>query len=280
MQHNNITTDIRWLYKLKRIPYFTEYVLIIMTVLVIIIGKFNPRYSENIYIFFDKILYPIKHNLSHCITTVSHLKNYVMNYNTIIQDNIFLRDTNAELETTIFNMMKSEKKEILEQHHYLENYLSDIIELSPYNVISYNINDTMQTITVAIGDTDNIEEGAAVLSKGKIIGKVSHVGSKLAKILLITDPNCRFTALTTENNITLILKGLNSQEYSHMEVLHINKSINNVSDGDYVFTRGDSITFPAGIYVGKIVKDMNNLVVEISSDITSLQHVYIIRRKY
>jgi len=89
-----------------------------------------------------------------------------------------------------------------------------------------------------------------VLSDTSLIGKITEVGPRVSKALLITDPNSRVGALVQRTRDQGILYGTFSGE-CRMKYLSLEAQI---KPGDLVESAGYGGFFPKGLLIGKIEK--------------------------
>ena len=98
------------------------------------------------------------------------------------------------------------------------------------------------------GARDGVVKGQAAITGDGLIGRVSGVGDRSARILLITDLNSRIPVLVGSDRTRAILAGNNSD---HPRLIPM-ASGETVLAGDRIITSGHGGAFPPGLPVGKV----------------------------
>lgn len=104
------------------------------------------------------------------------------------------------------------------------------------------------SLLLNIGTRPGVGKGMAVTTGAGLVGRISGVGSRSARVLLITDLNSRIPVLIEQTRTRAILAGNNSYR---PQLLHLAPGAT-VSPGDRVVTSGHGGAFPAGLPVGVV----------------------------
>lgn len=104
----------------------------------------------------------------------------------------------------------------------------------------------VREVLIAAGARDGIEKGQAALTGDGLAGRVTEVGNRSARVLLLTDINSRIPVLLETSRHRAILAGDNSNE---PRLLFLPPGAVPVA-GDRIVTSGDGGAFPAGLPVG------------------------------
>ncbi|WP_341703390.1 rod shape-determining protein MreC [Ferrovibrio sp.] len=107
----------------------------------------------------------------------------------------------------------------------------------------------VRTALINVGARDGLKKGQAALGEGGYVGRVTEVGQRAARILLLTDLNSRLPVMLQEGGHRAVLTGDNSAE-PRLEYL---SGAAKPAVGQRVVTSGDGGQFPAGIPVGEVV---------------------------
>lgn len=107
----------------------------------------------------------------------------------------------------------------------------------------------VRTALINIGAKDGVRKGQAVVGEGGFAGRVAEVGTRAARILLLTDLNSRLPVMLQEGGHRAVLAGDNSPLPKLDYLLAGAKP----QVGQMIVTSGDGGQFPAGIPVGEIV---------------------------
>jgi rod shape-determining protein MreC len=107
----------------------------------------------------------------------------------------------------------------------------------------------VRTMLLSAGERDGIEKGQAVVADGSFVGRITEVGQRSARILLLTDLNSRVPVALESSRHRAVLAGDNSR-LPRLEYLPAGAE---VAVGDRIVTSGDGGLFPPGIAVGQVV---------------------------
>ncbi len=104
----------------------------------------------------------------------------------------------------------------------------------------------VREVLIAAGARDGIAKGQAALTGEGLAGRVTEVGNRSARVLLLTDINSRIPVLLESSRHKAILAGDNSNQ---PRLLFLPPGAVPVA-GDRIVTSGDGGAFPAGLPVG------------------------------
>ncbi len=104
----------------------------------------------------------------------------------------------------------------------------------------------VRTVLLNAGHRDGIRRGQAVMNAEGLVGRVSEVGQRSARVLLLSDLNSRVPVL----NGTSLQRGVLSGDNSDWPTLVFLPSQAQVSPGDPIVTSGHGGVFPPGLPVG------------------------------
>ncbi len=200
--------------------------------------------------------------------------------------------------STYFNL-KATNSLLLEENNFLKTVLyNQNQQIPPLNVIDTSLNykftpalvikNSYSTINnylnLNVGNKQGIEEDTGVITSLGIVGIIDKTSNSYSRVLSILNSKSKLNAMHKKTN--------------HFGVLHWNGEDPNIvqlSDmpkqtplaiGDTIVTGNLSTIFPKGLPIGKIVNykldDTENyqiLNIKLFNDMTSLNHVYIIKNK-
>ena len=140
----------------------------------------------------------------------------------------------------------------------LREHLNFVPDSEPRFVTVRVVADTggtfVHSLLVGSGMANGIRRNQAAINGKGLIGRVSDVGERSARILLLTDLNSRIPVLIESTGDRGILVGDNSPR-PRLQYLPPNPSI---SPGDLVLTSGHGGVFPMGLPVGVVTEVSNN----------------------
>jgi rod shape-determining protein MreC len=114
----------------------------------------------------------------------------------------------------------------------------------------------VRSMLVAAGSRDGVRKDQAVITGEGLIGRVSEVGERAARVLLLSDINSHIPVFVERTRERAVLFGDNS---SRME-LHYLASDMTAMVGDRIVTSGHGGTFPPGLPLGVITSTENGIV--------------------
>jgi rod shape-determining protein MreC len=114
----------------------------------------------------------------------------------------------------------------------------------------------VRSILVAAGSRDGVRKNQAVITGEGLIGRVSEVGERAARILLLSDINSHIPVFVERTRERAVLFGDNS---SRMQLHYLPPDVA-AKAGDRIVTSGHGGTFPPGLPVGVITAVENGIV--------------------
>ena len=134
--------------------------------------------------------------------------------------------------------------------------LRDLLRVAPEPATSYvtarviaNSGGTYaRSVIVNAGRENGVVRGEAAVTGEGLVGRVSEVGSRAARILLITDLNSRVPVIAEGSRQRAVLAGDNS-EHPSLRYLEAGAA---VRIGDRIVTSGQGGVFPPGLPVGVV----------------------------
>ncbi len=106
-----------------------------------------------------------------------------------------------------------------------------------------------KSVLLNIGSHDGILDGWAVTDGLGLVGRISGVGARTARVLLLTDPASRIPVIVQPSGQRALLSGDNSPNPK----LDFIVSPEDVRPSDRIVSSGDGGVFPAGLLVGQVM---------------------------
>ena len=163
------------------------------------------------------------------------------------------------------------------QYESLLNASNDIeYDFRTSRIVGVFSNNFNGTLIVNSGKEENIKLDMPVSGSNGIIGRISHVGERLSRVLLISNINSRIPVIISEDGYHGMLVGQGRKNPIIEFVEHIEK----ISIGDLVTTSGKGGIFPPFQLIGQVVgKKSNEIEISIFENIATLSHVKLLNYK-
>jgi len=132
-----------------------------------------------------------------------------------------------------------------------------------------------QSVLLNVGaGRDGIKDGWAVTDGLGLVGRISGVGQRSSRVLLLTDSASRVPVTIQPSGQQAMLSGDNSA----LPVLDFIELPEEVRPGDRVISSGDGGVFPAGLLVGSVVLARDGrLRLRLSADYERLEFLRVLR---
>ena len=131
-----------------------------------------------------------------------------------------------------------------------------------------------QSILLNVGTRDGIQDGWAAMDGLGLVGRISGVGTRTARVVLLTDSNSQIPITVQPSGQRAILTGDNSP----LPILAFLEKPELVRPGDQVFSSGGGGVFPPGILVGTVAAGPDRrLRLRLSADYERLEFLRVLR---
>lgn len=108
-----------------------------------------------------------------------------------------------------------------------------------------------ETLLANAGRAQGVEDDSIAVNEGGLVGRVTHLGERSSRILLVTDFNSRVPVLGENSGVRAIVFG----DRDEMGTLSDLPERDNFLPGERILTSGEGGVFPRGIVVGRAVED-------------------------
>ncbi len=129
----------------------------------------------------------------------------------------------------------------------------------------------LKSIILNKGSKDGIKKGMVVLEKNYLVGQIIEVNFATSRAILISDLNSNIPVVLEPGSFQSILSGT-GKEFGKIKYSK-NKLI--LDEETIVYTSGLGGNFKAGLPVGKINNEIEDLAVEFFSDLSQLSYVKV-----
>ncbi len=134
--------------------------------------------------------------------------------------------------------------------------LRRLLKVVPENAVSYvtarvianSGGNFVRTLMVDAGTDQGLARGQAAISGEGLVGRLTEVGSRAARVLLITDLNSRIPVVVEGSHASAVLAGDNS---ARPRLIYATAA-DTIKIGDRIVTSGEGGVFPPGLPVGVV----------------------------
>ena len=131
----------------------------------------------------------------------------------------------------------------------------------------------LRSMLVNAGGRDGVARGQAAITGEGLVGRVSEVGEKTARVLLLTDLNSHIPVMLEGSNERALLDGDNSDR---PRLVFVDPKVK-IEPGDRILTSGAGGVFPPGLPVGVVNAIEGGIVrVEPYAELTRLDIVRLV----
>lgn len=131
-----------------------------------------------------------------------------------------------------------------------------------------------QSVLLNVGQKDGIIDGWAAMDGLGLVGRISGIGERTARVILLTDTNSRIPVVVQPSGQRAILTG----DATSRPLVEFLDAPDQVRAGDRVVSSGDGGVFPADLLVGQISVGADRRIrVRLSADYERLRYLRVLR---
>ncbi len=232
----------------------------------------NPRAERQRTLIVDRIVPAVEWLLSP-MTHVTEILENMRSYSRIHTQNLELRRELRELMAWREAALQLEQENArLRAHNNVKpepnlTYITGIVLAdsgSPFR----------RSVLLNIGTHDGIVDGWAATDGLALVGRISGVGKRTSRVILLTDSNSRVPVLVQPSGQRAILTG----DDSDLPLLQFIENTELVRPGDRVVSSGDGSIFPKDILVGQVIDGSDRKIrALLTADLRQLDFVRVLR---
>lgn len=222
-------------------------VLIALAFGLVLLGKADAMLAERARMALADALAPIYGALAEPLSTVRGVVDNVREILTLYSDNASLREENERLRRwqSVALALEAENASLKANLHWIP-------DPAPAYVTARVVADVgglyARAVLLSIGPNHSIAKGQIALDDRGLVGRVTEVGARSARVLLITDMNSRIPVILESSRARAMLIGTNGP---HPRLLYWPEGARPV-EGDRVVTSAEANTYPAGLPIGTV----------------------------
>lgn len=251
---------------------FTFLGLIAAAVGMMVLGKAETAVVERVRMIVVDAFVPILDAIARPVATANQAFDRVNEIVHVHAENARLREENTRLL-----QWQSVARKLEAENHSLRDMLRFAPE-APVSFVSARVvghggGSFLRAVLVTAGARDGVAKGQAATTGDGLAGRVTEVGERSARVLLITDINSHVPVVLESSRDPAVLAGDNS---AWPRLLYLPQTAK-PQVGERVTTSGVGGVFPAGLPVGVIVATGDNGVrVQPFVDLDRIEHLRLI----
>jgi len=225
----------------------TPPLLVLLSVAIILLGKADQMLLDSLRTSLTDALSPVLSTVSRPVAAVGTAVNRVRSVFEMYSENQRLEEENERLLH-----WQQDALTLASENQQLRGLLKLVPEPKASYVTARVIANSggayVRTLMINAGSEDGIARGQAAITGEGLVGRLTEVGSRAARVLLLTDLNSRIPVIIEGSRESAILGGDNSER---PRLLYLSPSAD-VKLGDRIVTSGEGGIFPPGLPVGVV----------------------------
>ena len=222
-------------------------VLVLLTGAIIVLGKADQVLFDSLRTSVSDTVAPVLDAMAQPINAVGNVVDRVKMVVTTYQENVRLESENAKLlqwQQAALNL----DVENQQLRSLLKAVPKTSVSYVTARVIANSGGAFVRMILINAGAEDHVGRGQAAITGEGLVGRLTEVGDRASRVLLITDLNSRIPVTIEATHVAAVLAGDNSER---PRLLYL-PSQDAVKVGDRVVTSGEGGVFPPGLPVGVV----------------------------
>jgi rod shape-determining protein MreC len=222
-------------------------VLIVLSLGLILLGRASPAVGERARTTLSDALAPLYGALDEPFSAVRNAVADVRDVFTLRAENAKLREENDRLRHwyDVAMALDAENATLKTNLHWIPDpalsYVTARVVADAGGVYA-------RSVLLSVGPNNAVRKGQIALDASGLVGRVTEVGARSARVLLLTDMNSRIPVLLENSRATGILVGGNSP---YPKLMYLPEGTR-PAEGERVMTSAVAGAFPAGLLVGTV----------------------------
>lgn len=246
--------------------------LVLMSVALIALDRAEPRLLERMRVAVLDVAVPVVDAVSQPIVATQRAADGLAQLVAIHAENAQLREENARLMQwqLVARSLDAENREL---RRLLQVPGDPPLGFITGRVVANAGGSFVQSVLVLAGTADGAAKGHAVVAPEGLVGRVTDIGERAARVLLLTDMNSNVPVVIENSRERAIAAGDNSPR---LRLLFLSPAAQ-PQIGDRVVTSGHGGVFPPGIPVGAVVGFRDGLpLIQPFVDVARIEFVRIV----
>jgi len=251
---------------------FAYSALVLLSIAIMVIGRADGSLIEHIRTKTNDVLAPVLEAVTQPVTAVSDAAAHIRSLTELYRENERLKTENAALMQwqQVARRLDNENAGL----RTLMNYQPEgSIWFITGRVIGTSGGAFSRNLLINRGTLDSVAKGQAVSAGSGLVGRVTEVGDRAARVLMITDLNSRIPVQIDGNHDRAILAGDNTDR---PQLAYIGPHTK-INLGDRIVTSGDGGVFPPGMPVGTVASiEGGNIRIEPYADLSRVEYLRVV----
>lgn len=222
-------------------------ILVLASVVMIVLGKADALLFERLRSVFSDTASPVLRVVSEPVAVVDAAVARFHDIVALYDENGRLREENSRL---------LQWQQVAQQLMAENGRLRDLLKLAPdpatsfisSRVIANSGGSFVRSVLIDAGSGEGVTRGQAAITGEGLVGRVTEVGDRASRILLLTDLNSRIPVAFDSTRERAVMAGDNSDQ---PRLLYVSAGAP-VNIGDRIVTSGNGGIFPPGLPVGVV----------------------------
>ncbi|HEX7968857.1 MAG TPA: rod shape-determining protein MreC [Stellaceae bacterium] len=264
---DRLTAPVRAAAQRAAVPF-----LIFLSAMFIVLGKADIVVFERLRVGVADAASPILQAVAQPIATAAAGVRNIQAMFGVYQENQRLHEENARL---------LQWQEVARRLEAENAQLRGLVRFAPENAVRYvsarvignSGGGFARNVLVNAGSRDGVARGQAAVTGEGLAGRVTEVGERAARILLLTDLNSRIPVVLEDSRQRAVMAGDNSDE---PRLLYVPANVQ-VKVGERIVTGGAGGVFPPGLPVGVVASTDGGVIrVEPFAELSRLEYVRVV----
>ncbi|HXC27463.1 MAG TPA: rod shape-determining protein MreC [Stellaceae bacterium] len=247
-------------------------VLVLLSGAVIILGKADQLLFDSLRTSVTDTVAPVLDAIAQPINAVGNVVDRAKMVVTTFQENTRLEAENEKLlhwQQAALNL-DAENQQL---RGLLKAVPKSAASYVTARVIANSGGAFVRMILINAGAEDRVGRGQAAITGEGLVGRLTEVGDRASRVLLITDLNSRIPVTVEGTHVPAVLAGDNSER---PRLLYVPAG-NTVKVGDRIVTSGEGGVFPPGLPIGVVsAVDGGGARVEPYVELSQLGYVMVV----
>jgi rod shape-determining protein MreC len=214
---------------------------------IMLLGKADTTLAERARTSLADVLAPIYGAFSGPLSALRDMLSGAGDLFALRSENTALREENERLRRwySVALALDAENAELKANLHWIP-------DPTPSYVTAHVVADAggvyARSVLLSVGPNHTVRKGEIALDADGLVGRVTEVGARSARVLLITDMNSRIPVVLEHSRSPAILAGDNT---ARPRLLYFPEGVH-PAEGERVVTSAEANAFPAGLPVGVV----------------------------